>query len=136
MYIDTVTLFNRYDGKWYPHVLRNVDLNADKAAILERYGDSCNDRATLHIKHVNGKIGGLSVVKQEDYTGDADTMTFAVDGENFSFFINGSYATDIIDDDDYTDGFFNYMNETNSEVYRVSSYARYSVIPHYEVMGK
>lgn len=51
MYIDTVTLFNRKveaDGdEWRATVLHNVDLNADKGYIRQRYGENCTDNAKL-----------------------------------------------------------------------------------------
>ena len=141
MYRDTVTLFNYYNGKWYPTVLNNVDLNADRAAILARYGAESSDRAKLHVAYQltsSGaiKIGGNTYVKPENYSGEAGTITFA-SGNLFSFF--SSFAWDgetAISDDDYVQGFYNYMNSLSGEVYAVSSVAMYSVIPHFEVMGK
>lgn len=141
MYRDTVTLFNYYNGKWYPTVLNNVDLNADRAAILARYGATSSDRARLHVTYqltADGEIniGGNKYVKPENYSGEAGTITFA-SGNLFSFF--SSFAWDgeaVISDDAYMQGFYNYLNSLSGEVYAVSSVAMYSVIPHFEVMGK
>ena len=141
MYRDTITLFNYYNGNWYSTVLNNVDLNADRAAILARYGAESSDRAQLHVAYqltADGtvKIGSNKYVKPESYTGAAGTITFA-SGNLFSFF--SSFAWDgeaVISDDDYEAGFYNYLNSLSGEVYAVSSVAMYSVIPHFEVMGK
>ena len=140
MYIDTITLFNYHNGEWYPTVLNNVDLNADKAAILARYGASSSDRAKLHVAYriSNGeiKIGNYTYVRPENYNGESGTITFA-DGLEFSFF--SSFAWDgeaVISDNDYEQGFYNYLNSLSGEVYAVSSVAMYSVIPHFEIMGK
>ena len=39
MYKDTVTIFNRFKNKsgdtWYPSILHNVNINLDKATIME-----------------------------------------------------------------------------------------------------
>ena len=55
MYKDTITLFNRKEGNegdtWYPTVLRNVNLNMDRAAILAKYGAESADSAVLHIRY-------------------------------------------------------------------------------------
>ena len=49
MYIDTVTLFNRFSdaGKtfWRATVLRNVDFNSDRAKIRATYGEQSGDTA-------------------------------------------------------------------------------------------
>ena len=56
MYQDTITLFNRKPGDrgqgdtWYPTVIKGVNLNVDRAAILEKYGPDSNDREVLHIR--------------------------------------------------------------------------------------
>lgn len=61
MYGKTVTIFNYYESAttgetyWYPHVLSGVDLNTDKGAVLQKYGQDSSDTAQLHIPFtVNG----------------------------------------------------------------------------------
>ena len=57
MYDKTVTVFNYYesptsgDAMWYPHILRNVDLNTDRGAIMKKYGADSTDNAQLHIPY-------------------------------------------------------------------------------------
>lgn len=179
MYRDTITLFNLYNGIWRATVLRNVDLNADRAAILARYGAESSDRAKLHVAfqpNADGTItiGGNVYVKPEDYKGEAGTITFA-SGNLFSFFSSFAWDGDedgilysfgtfdpwnsvkkldggtfnpwntgdvydgnhiLIDDGAYDEGFYNYMNSKYGDIFAVSNVARYSVIPHFEVMGK
>lgn len=57
MYNDTITLFNRKEGRegdvWYPTVIKNADLNVDKAAILAKYGPETKDTAVLHVRYQN-----------------------------------------------------------------------------------
>lgn len=147
MYHDTVTIFNTKDGTtWYPTVLRNVDVNTDKAAILAKYGANAADNCRLHIKYRTS--GGVDYVGEKQYKPPKEwktqtdnslssTITFE-DGNNFSFFYVGDWGSEsVIADSSYgVDGFFDYMNRTHDNVFVVTKVAKYSVIPHFEIMGK
>lgn len=149
MYQDTITLFNRYDSRlgdmWFPTVLHNVDLNIDKAAIVEKYGADSTDNARLHIKFteedgeifIEGKRYLLPKEWDKQVNDDlANTITLS-SGEKFDFFFVGEWDnTEPINDDDYTTGFYDYMNKTYDEVFSITSAAKYSLIPHFEVMAK
>lgn len=139
MYRDTVTLFCRYaDGEkvyFRPYVLRNVDFNADKARILTTYGESSQDRAILHLRLVNGFCNGFQYVPPKEYTGDAGTFSLK-SGNEFDFFAYGEHDTGVIDDDDYPEGYYNYLNRTLDNVFIITSASKYSVIPHIEVTGR
>lgn len=81
-------------------------------------------------------IGSKTVVEPKAYVGDPDTITFrsGEDGENPDFFIASEWSlSETVDDSDYASGFLDYMLETYDGVYAITSVARYSVIPHYEV---
>lgn len=66
----------------------------------------------------------------------AKTLTFT-SGQNFDFFIVGEYDdTEPIADNDFDDGFYDYMNRQLDEVYAVTSVAMYGLIPHLEVIAK
>lgn len=72
MYKDTITLFNRREGDrgdtWYPTVLRNVQLNMDRAAIVEKYGAEATDNAVLHIRFTKGeKTPDIVLVSADGY---------------------------------------------------------------------
>ena len=144
MYIDTVTLFNRKvesDGdKWRATVLHNVDLNADKGYIRQRYGENCTDNAKLHVAYSGAfKVGDyqwVNALAYQDLTSTEGYITFA-SGEDFDFFIEGEWDGDaVIDDADYTEGFYEYMHQRYESCFVVTSCARYSVIPHFEVFGR
>lgn len=148
MYQDTITLFNRVPGgssgdSFYPTVIKNVNLNIDRAAILAKYGPDSKDNAVLHIRYKN-KNGKIAIVcdpetdklwmppKAWDKT--VETVTFSTDGD---FFIQGEWNGGIVSDAEYgPDGFYAKMNREHDYVFAVSSIARYSVIPHFEIMGK
>jgi len=151
MYIDTITLFNRdaANGLWYPTVMQNVDLNADRGAIMATFGANATDTAQLHVRYhqENGclKVGRKTYLEPNRFAAIVDKskyFTFAFGQENgdlaFDFFIKGKYDEAVIDDDDYDeyDGFYNYMNATRDNVFAVTSCAIYSVIPHFEVLGR
>ena len=137
MYRDTVTVFNRYNGTWKGTVLTNVDLNVDRAMMLRQYGENSQDRAKLHIKYRENNgywCGSYKFVSPAEYTGANGTFTLA-EGNNMSFFMDGVAPVLSASDASYLDGFFDYMN-SHYDVYAITSVARYSVIPHFEVVGR
>lgn len=146
MYQDTVTLFNRRRGKagdtWFPTVLQGVDLNVDHAALVAKYGSSCNDKAVLHIGYSQKSgpvIGGKSYLTPmlwQSAEAPAEALTFQ-SGEGFDFFIEGAWPNeDPVADEDWPGGFYNHLVHTRDGVYAISAVAQYSVIPHFEVMGR
>lgn len=155
MYDAVVTIFNYYEspitgiGLWYPHVLSGVDLNTDKGAILKKYGSDSTDNAELHIAYE--LLGGKQIIHDTDgkvlpwlppkewrrQVNDLldDTITF--DFSDDCFFWEGVWDSGIVDDGEYRNGFYSYMNEKYDFVYLVSSVGGpYSVIPHFEILGK
>lgn len=148
MYSDTITLFNHYKSRlgdmWYPTVINGVNLNIDKAAIIAKYGAESKDNVVLNVKYIIQDSVKIIVGKPyltpkewERQTNDMlpKTVTFS-SGVDFDFFIVGEYEnTEPIPDDDYIDGFYNYINNNYDNVFVVTSVAEYSVIPHFEIMG-
>lgn len=149
MYQDTVTLFNRARkiGRdvFYATVLSFVDLNADAAAIVAKYGVQSQDKATLHVRYDidddEKVIAGKRFLPPKEWQALSDeekaqAVTFQT-GQGFDFFIAGAWdGAETIEDDAYTDGFYSYLNKSRDGVYAVTSAAVYSVIPHVEVMGR
>lgn len=149
MYSDTVTVFNRYvdsfkNTTWYPSVIKGVNLNIDKAAIVAKYGAESKDNAVLNIHYqaVDGQIflDGKPYLPPKEWdrqTNDklAESITFT-SGKDFDFFMLGEYPTkEPIADDDYVDGFYNYVNDEYDYVFAITSVAKYTAIPHFEIMG-
>lgn len=147
MYNDMITLFNRYKGLngdlFYPTVLHGVDLNIDKAAIIAKYGEQAADNARLHIKYAMGEDGievcGKKYLPPKEWEAldePATTITFD-SGTDFDFFIVGEWEdTEPIEDNGYLDGFYDYVNTRYDHVFAITSVARYSVIPHFEIMAR
>lgn len=150
MYSDTITLFNRKESRegdtWYPTIIKNADLNIDKAAILAKYGTEAKDTAVLHVRYQNkdGKkiISEKPWMPPKEWDAQLDpvkAITFT-DGDRFDFFWLGAWeGAEQIKDADYfayTD-FYTYMNKTHDFVFAISSVGGpYSVIPHFEITGK
>ena len=151
MYKDTVTLFNRYtttDRKivWYPTVLRGVNLNVDKASIVAKYGSNSQDNAVLNVKYHSGDdavmVGDKRYLLPKEWSKQtedalAESLTFTTGKEEFDFFYEGEWdREEPILDEDYTSGFYSYMNNNYDNVFAITSVSRFSVIPHFEVVGK
>ena len=148
MFSDVVTVFNHYKSRlgdmWYPTVVRNANLLIDKAAIVAKYGAESKDNAILNIHYqtVDGQIlidgkPYLPPKEWERQTNDklAESITFT-SGTDFDFFMLGEYhTTKPIADDDYVDGFYNHVNSEYDFVFAVTSVAKYTAIPHFEIMG-
>lgn len=148
MYSDTITLFNHYKSRlgdmWYPTVIHGANLLIDKAAIIAKYGTESKDNAILNIHYdtVDGQImvDGKPYFPPKEWdrqTNDklAETITFA-SGNDFDFFVLGEYeSTGPIADDDFIDGFYNHVNDEYDFVFAVTSVAKYTAIPHFEIMG-
>ena len=144
MYTDAITLFNRIPGArggpdaWMPTVIRGVNINIDRAVILAKYGAQCQDKAVINIRYEmqGGQIivAGKQFQTAKEWSQTADTLTFTPAKD---FFWAGEWDGGVVSDADYgTEGFYGYMNRTKDSVFLISSVARYSVIPHFEVMGK
>lgn len=150
MYKDTITLFNRKEGDegdtWYPTILRNVQLNMDRAAILAKYGAESADSAVLHVQYKqdgNNKVIGnkpWQPPKLWDQLLEPEKAITFTTGTRFDFFWLGDWGNeDPVRDADYfsdTD-FYTFMNRTHDYVFAITSVGGpYSVIPHFEIMGK
>lgn len=148
MYSDVVTVFCRRKSRsgdmWYPTVIHGANLNVNRAAIVAKYGADSKDNAVLNIHYatVEEQIAIAEKIyflpkewQRQSEEKIANSITFTA-GVDFDFFMEGEYeCTGPIRDDDYTDGFYNYMNSNYDNVFSITSVAKYSVIPHFEIMG-
>lgn len=151
MYQDTITLFNRKTGSegdtWYPTVLHNVHLNVDKSAILAKYGPDAKDNAALHVRYTvqddEKKMVGhkpwLPPNQWQNAQDPAQAVTFA-GGDKFDFFWQGDWGNEIpVRDADYASegDFYTHMKLAHDFVFAISSVGGpYSVIPHFEIVGR
>ena len=149
MYNDTVTVFNRYVDSlkntiWHPHVLSGVNLIVDKAVIAEKYGEVSKDNAVMNVKYrfVDGNIAigdkpYLPPKEWENQTNDklSESITFSNESTEFDFFMIGDYGSEEPILDEYGD-FYSEMQKRYDYVFAITSVAKYSVIPHFEITGK
>lgn len=155
---------SRFGDTWYPTVIRGCHLNMDKAAIIAKYGADTQDNATLNIRFSveelqNGEpqckqipaLDGKKLViagkiwlppnQWDAQVNDAlpNTVTFE-GGNNFDFFWFGEWTgTDVISDDEYSadEGFYGFINRTQDYVFAITTVGGpYTVIPHFEIMGR
>ena len=151
MYSDTVTVFCYYESSgeaiWYPYVLSGVDLNMDRGAILKKYGPGSTDNAQLHIEYQ--ELDGSKLIrtaaglllpwlppkswKRQEAEERAASITFGSD----DFFIAGEWEAGAVNASDYADGFYQYLNAERDYCFKISSVGGpYSLIPHFEILGK
>lgn len=132
MFNDIVTVFNLCNGIWYPAVLHNVRLQVESGIDQENSGVSSKDNALLFVQTSSGKVGDKNYLPPKEWLLSAkdSNVTFAEGG----FFVSGEY-TDIVSDDDYTDGYYSYMRDNFDYCYQITKVQRFSIIPHFEIGG-
>lgn len=148
MYTDKITLFNRYAAEngdiWYPTVIEGVNLNIDRAAIIAKYGAQSSDSVILNIRYSfdgDNKTIAEKQWKPPKAWGELPNnelgayLTFK-GGTLFDFFYVGEWDETPIPDSDYKNGFYNYVNGKYDNVYAVNTVSVFSVIPHFEILGK
>ena len=153
MYDKTVTVFNFYSSKtaglsyWYPHILSCVDLITDHGAMLKKYGPDSTDNAALHIAYTPD--GDKVTVQRSDGAAVPwlppkawaaqvnDDLPGSITFGPEDFFWQGEWTGGMVVDDDYRSGFCQYMNSNRDNVYKITSVGGpYTVIPHFEILGK
>ena len=146
MYNDTVTLFNRQKTAngdvWYPTVLEGVNLNMDRGAIVRQYGEQAQDNAVLNVRYKennSAKIISPSIIWQapkewQRLIYKSGYITFAPG----DFFWAGEWpGTTPLSDDGYGDlSFYEYMTQNYDFVFNITSVGYFTVIPHFEVLGR
>lgn len=146
MFVDTITLFNFHEqtGKWYPTVIKGVDLQVDTASKLSTPGTTDGaDIATVLIQSKKDKSLTFADGSTKTYLGPKAYAACADPEAHFTFklekdfFWEGAYeSVEPIVDDDYDSGFYHEFNKANDGVYAVKSAAFLSLIPHFEIGGR
>ena len=71
--------------------------------------------------------------KQQINNALEDTITFSDE----SFFWEGEWTGGTVTESDYRNGFYQYMNENKDNVFKITSVGGpYTLIPHFEILGK
>lgn len=136
MYNDTVTVFNYYEDKkksicrWYPTVLHDVELQINHGITVTTDGNANDNTASLHIRNDLDKYLNPVAFKRAEDRENHFTL-----GQK-DFFVEGELDLIVIDEDDYPNGFFEYIKSEYDNVFKITTVERYKVIPHFEVGGK
>lgn len=151
MFDTTITLFNRYKSrktgdKWFKTVINNVNVIIDKAAIVATQGANTSDSVKLLVNYDTDTAGNIIIGNkiylapkkwEEVLTDDLDKYVTFKSGSNFDFVLVGQLDEDIsLNDEDYTEGLYNYLNKSYDNVFSISSVGEYKLIPHFEIMAK
>ena len=151
IYKQTVTVFNRKEigGTiyWCPNVIRNVHLIVDRSIIISTYGEHAQDNAKLHIRfvpvgdsvNISTDSGSKVYMTPKEFKRSGDVsgnITFAF-GDEFDFIMEGEYEErGIVNDEEYRDGFFNYMNFNYDNVFAITQVSKFNLIPHFEIAAR
>lgn len=139
MFDDKVTVFNYFEDKknavalWYPTVLDGVELQVTKGINISKSGNENANSVTLHIKNTSDVCEKFK--KPMEYKALNDKENYFTLKAN-DFFILGEYSTEIIDEENYPNGFFEYMKSTHDDVFNITTVDVFKAIPHFEVGGK
>ena len=150
LYRDTVTLFNRFvdssgNISWLPTVLKGTHFVVSKSVIVATYGENSSDSAMLNVLYQvnNGKtmIGRKTYLppiqyKKLDIDAAMKSITFTA-GLDFDFIYGGIWTqTAPIADEDYKNGFFQYMKNHFDDVYAITDTPKYNVIKKFAIVAR
>lgn len=130
MFTDTVTIFHLHEGSWAAFVVHGAWLQSAEGISTQSSGTSSGDGALLFLPLIGDRISGLTYVPPEEFTGAEDQVTFRCG----DFFVSGAFPG-AASDEDYTDGYYSYMNERCGGCFRIVSVKRFKLIPHFELGG-
>lgn len=135
MFKDVVTVFNycKDAGKWYPTVLKNVELQTKSGIIEKNSGVSSSDNALLFVHCKDDTVDSKKYLPPKAWQRSDDkenTVTFAED----DFFVVGEFF-EIVNEENYIDSYFTHMSENYDYCYKITSVKRFRGIPHFEIGG-
>lgn len=132
MFRDTVTSFHYDNGTWYPFVLSEAELQKKHGSHMKKEGTVAGDSCKLFVHFEEGYlVNGVQYLPPKQWK--PGKLTF-LDGKDF--FCMGDFGTDPVKDENYSEGFAEYMFKTYDDVYRIQQVDTYHVIPHFEILGE
>ena len=143
MFEDTVTVFSRREGLWYPTAVKGVHVEVTAAAEPAAYGGRRADSVTVLVPYIQREgaavIAGKTYLPPKSWEGTDDPaghITFAT-GERFGFFLLGEWeGAAPVKDEDWPEGFFAMMDRERDGVYAIASARRFRALPHFEIVGR
>ena len=144
MFDRTVTLFNfhKSDRKWYSTVVKGCSLSDTYSSSKGGYGTANTGSANIHFHCSKSQVfrcGGKTkkyldpmIYQKTENVGKYLTFTPEVD-----FVVIDEAVTDTgINDGDYENGFYHFMNEHLDNVHMITNSAWYNLLPHFVVGTK
>lgn len=164
IYSQTITLFNRIPGKngeptmWIPTVIDGVHLIVNRSSSWNSHGGKNSDDVKLHIPYIwhgydsviscRSGTDESSIIQKKWYEPIAwrkqpdpeNGITFSF-GENddFDFFVEGvfeEFQSPISEQNFERKGFYGYMNKMYDNVFVITSYQKFGLIPHFELTAR
>lgn len=149
MWRDTIVVFckrvSNSGDMWFPYYIKGVDVNTDASWLMRNYGEEMAANINLHIpcaiKDDVISIANYTYLKPKEWATKgtdekADYITFDGGLDN-CIVLHGDYDfPEPIMDDDYRQGFFQYLKNNYDGVYQIISARMYSMIPHFELVGR
>lgn len=145
MHDQTITLFNYSDSEnaWRVTVIDGCYFYVTSALLPSTNGLGNSDNSCLIIyTEKDASINGLKYLKPKEYQRSDKAGCFTMKPET-DFFLCGAWEgfedeiPQLISDDEFENGFYDFMNDNYDDVLMIQSAVHYSsLIPHFEVVGK
>lgn len=144
LFQDVITVFNFHaaTGFWYPTIITGAHIIAASSNTHGTDGitnaDSVEVQITSNIAQgVNTSEGVKSYTPPKEYAGLDSPETYVTFKPECDFFFAGRWD-DLtpIDDDEYDEGLYNYLNTTEDGIYLINSAAFFGLLPHFEIGGR
>lgn len=143
MFDRTVTLYNfkKSDGKWYRTVFDKCTLTDTNSLSNTATGLQNGANLNIHFRCGKDKVMRNRGAKKTFYAPKEyqklDNPFYAITfTEESDFIVIGETNEDAVPDDEYESGFYHYMNDNYDNVYMITNWAFYTLLPHFVVGGR
>lgn len=138
MYDSIITVFNFHEKTetWRTTVFEGVSLYEVSAETATRdSGKTNSDTVDLIIPTQADVIcrytGSKAYANMDDPQG-----FFTFKAESDFFVVGNHFSLEPISDDDYDEGLYHHLNNTQDGVYMITSVAFFGLLPHFEIGGR
>lgn len=144
MFDRTVTLYNyrKSEHMWYATVVRNCSLTMTDSLSLSTSGagNSSSANIVFHCdkdKNLSHVYAPTKVVLPKAYQNLPSAAGYATFTPESDFMVVDYEAEESsVDDLEYDSGFYHYMNDKYDNVYMITDYAFFNLLPHFNVGGR
>ena len=144
MFDRTVTLFNFHesDKKWYGSVIKKCSLADTYSSSKNGYGYNNAGSANIHFHCSKDKIfnttrGTKMYLDPMEYQKKEFVGKYLTFNPERDFVVIDVEVEDaVVDDSDYENGFYDFMNRNLDNVHMITNAAWYNLLPHFVVGTK